>query len=172
MCCFLFEESYRAIYHSRYIYDWLIYIYIYIYGVVEITKKISVWWSRWRTLYKVGFINFDVALISCSCVTLTGWLALNLNTHKTFTNVIHYFIILNYSFQSTMARLVECHFLVHIWTNVNLLPFVSCSISAYRKREDYMCVKGQRLKVMMMMMMLTTMKILMLMVMTMIAKCK
>ena len=51
-------------------------------------KNIYVWSSRWRALYRVGSINFDMALISCLRGKFTGWLALIPQTHKTITNVI------------------------------------------------------------------------------------
>ena len=38
----------------------------------------------------------------------------------------HYFIILNYYFQSNIARHMECVLWVHIWTNFNRLLIVLC----------------------------------------------
>ena len=51
-------------------------------------KHICAWSSRWRATYRVGSINFDVALISCLRGKSTEWLALIPKTHKTITNVI------------------------------------------------------------------------------------
>ena len=53
-------------------------------------KNICVWWSRWRTIYRVRSINVNVTLISCLRATLAGWLALIPKTQKTITNVIQY----------------------------------------------------------------------------------
>ena len=75
-------RNYTALQPDYSLYIWLIY------GIVKITKNIWVLSSRWMAIYRVGSINFDVALISCLRGKLTAWLALIPKTHKTITNVI------------------------------------------------------------------------------------
>ena len=107
MWCLNFR-NYTALQPDYSLYIWLIY------SIVKITKNIWVLSSRWMAIYRVGSINFDVALISCLRGKLTGWLALIPKTTKHYkrdpvsihtANVIrvlgqtwrtHYFIILNY----------------------------------------------------------------------------